>query len=64
MDELRLTPRPAEVFVVSMGGSVLLMVDGEENETNRDLVDEMRASFAATGTPSDSVEVIWQGGRR
>ena len=62
--ELRVTPRPAEVFVVSMGGSVLLMVDGEENETNRDLVDEMRASFAATGTPADDVEVIWQGRRR
>lgn len=64
MDELRVTPRPAEVFVVSMGGSVLLMVDGEENPTNRALVEEMRASFAATGTPVDDVEVIWQARRR
>jgi hypothetical protein len=56
----RVTPRPAEVFVVSMGGSVLLMVDGEESPANRELVDEMRASFVATGTPADAVEVIWQ----
>lgn len=64
MDELRVTPRPAEVFVVSMGGSVLLMVDGEENQANCDLVDEMRASFAATGTRPEDVEVIWQARRR
>jgi hypothetical protein len=61
--EPRVTPRLAEVFVVSMGGSVLLMVDGDETPTNRELVDEMRASFAATGTPSDQVEVIWQSAR-
>jgi len=60
----RVTPRPAEVFVVSMGGSVLLMVDGDETPTNRELVDEMRASFEATGTPADEVQVIWQGARR
>jgi hypothetical protein len=62
--EPRVTPRPAEVFVVSMGGSVLLMVDGEETPINRELVDEMRASFTATGTPADEVEVIWQSGPR
>jgi hypothetical protein len=60
----RVTPRPAEVFVVSMNGSVLLMVAGEENPTNRELVDEMRASFEATGTPAEEVQVIWQSGRR
>jgi hypothetical protein len=60
----RVTPRPAEVFVVSMGGSVLLMVDGDETPTNRELVDEMRASFEATGTPADEVQVIWQSARR
>lgn len=62
--EARVTPRLAEVFVVSMGGSVLLMVDGEETPANRELVDEMRASFLATGTPADEVEVIWQAARR
>jgi hypothetical protein len=60
----RVTPRPAEVFVVSMGGSVLLMVDGDETPANRELIDEMRASFTATGTPPDEVEVIWQSGPR
>jgi hypothetical protein len=61
--DVRVSPRPAEVFVVSMGGSVLLMVDGDENPTNRALIDEMRASFEATGTPSDEVQVIWQSAR-
>lgn len=56
----RVTARPAEVFVVSMNGTVLLLVDGDATDENRSLVDEMRESFEATGTPSEQVEVVWQ----
>ena len=47
-----------------MGGSVLLLVDGDETPANLELIDEMRASFTATVTPSSDVEVIWQSGPR
>lgn len=59
--EITVTSRPAEVYVVSMHDSVLLLVDGPPTDENTALVDEMRASFVATGTPAADVEVIWQG---
>lgn len=59
----QVTSRPAEVFVVSMGDTVLLMVDGEPTPENEGLIEEMRTSFVTTGTPQDEIEVIWQGGR-
>lgn len=62
--ETSVTSRPADVCVVSMDDSVLLMVDGPPTEENAALVEEMRASLVATGTPATDVEVIWQGRRR
>ncbi|HVM55796.1 MAG TPA: hypothetical protein VM262_21605 [Acidimicrobiales bacterium] len=55
------TSKPAEVFVISMSDTVLLLVDGEPTERNESLVEEMRSSFVSTGTPADTIEVIWQG---
>ena len=58
--EISVTGRPADVCVVSMDDSVLLLVDGPPTDENTALVEEMRASFVATGTPASDVEVIWQ----
>lgn len=63
-EAIRVTERPAEVFVVSMNGTVLLLVDGAATPDNQALIDEMRDSFVATGTPADDVQVIWQSRRR
>ena len=54
------TRLPDQVFVVSMAGNVLLMVDGPQSPTNNDLVDEIRASFVATGVHDDEISVVWQ----
>ena len=62
--EITVTSRPADVCVVSMDDSVLLLVDGPPTDENTALVEEMRASFVSTGTPASEVEVIWQGRRR
>lgn len=62
--EVTVTKRPAEVFVVSMSDSVLLLVDGPPTDENTRLVEEMRASFVATGTPAADVDVVWRGRAR
>ena len=63
-DEISVTRRPADVCVVSMDQSVLLLVDGPPTSENTELVEEMRASFVATGTPAADVEIIWHGRTR
>lgn len=59
-DAIKVTPHPAEVFVVAVNGRVVLMVDGDATEDAINLVDEVRESFVVTGTPADQVEVVWQ----
>lgn len=52
-------PISADVVVVSMADTILLMVTGRRTPENVALIDEVRTTLVATGTPTDAIAVIW-----